>query len=644
MRNKNNSNRSAVISALDRFSAYFYKKLPESFVANLFTKKHFGQKNGLFSKLFDKIGFKRRISIPFKRFLAKNTDNSFILSGFKRIIKLIPLIQIKCIGLFYFAFGLSAALTYLLQISLSSNNPSQTILIVAAMCCLSGGILSGSQKNCYRALSESRILSTLMFKLLGLNRNDVLINATGIGKGGAFFVCGLLFGIIGSFTSVVFTALLFPALICLYSMFAFPESGAVSLFLVIPFLTSYQLSVICAIIFFAWILKLLRGKRILHLASIDICVLLFAVTVLFGGIVSVSPKASMSLALTYLSMLGAYFATVNLMRTPEWIKRCAAALSVSFGISLTAGVLGQLVELIPSNRAGIFDEIMSQELLTLFSFNPMLIYMAVATLPIILLKTGMKHESPAKVIIFLTVIASIACFIFGRSRSGLISALIGMVILLLLVSKRSFTFLVPAAIVLPALISVLPSSVISFITGFITSERFSSSYRHGVTKTIERILCDSFAGGIGLGDKAFEKIYPLYANTSSQGIPKISGLYTHITVSLGITGLIIFAVFIIALLRMYFRYYAESNGECSSLKATATASFTGICSLLVMGLVDHIWSRPPSFMLFWLLVALLTSCIKTFENERYARPLDGPALEIDCNSLNCNSKRKDHVL
>ena len=643
MRNKNNS-KSALISALDRFSSYFYKKLPESFVANLFTKKHLTKKDGLFSILFDKISFKKRISIPFKRFLAKNTDNSLILSGFKRIIKIIPLIQIKCVGLFYFAFGLSAALTYLLQISLSSNKESEAILIVSAMCCLSGGILSGSQKNCYRALSESKILSTLLFKLLGINRSDSLINADGIGKGGAFFVCGLIFGVIGSFSSVIFAALLFPVLICLYAMFAFPESGAVTLFLTIPFLTSYQLSVLCAIIFFAWILKLSRGKRTLHFTSVDICVLLFSLTVLFGGIVSVSPKSSISLSFTYLSMMGAYFAAVNLIRTPEWIKRCAAAISISFGTSLTAGVLGRLVKLVPSNRIEIFDDIMPQELQTLFSFSPMLIYMAVATLPIILLKAGMKRDSSMKTVIFLTVIASVACFIFGRSRSGLISAFIGMVILLLLVSKRSFTFLVPTVVILPAIISVLPSGIISFITRFITSDRFSSSYRHGVTQTINRILTDSFAGGIGLGDKAFEKIYPLYANTSSQGIPKIGSLYTHITVSLGITGLIIFSIFVIALLRKYFTYYSESKCDNSSLNATATASFSGICSLLVMGLVDHIWSSPSVFMLFWLLAALLVSCIKTSESERYALPLDGPALEIDCNRLNCNSKRKDHVL
>ena len=147
-------------------------------------------------------------------------------------------------------------------------------------------------------------------------------------------------------------------------------------------------------------------------------------------------------------------------------------------------------------------------------------------------------------------------------------------------------------------------------------------------------------GGIGLSEGAFSKIYPLYTNDLSQKITHTLDLYSQITVSLGISGLIIFILFIAQLLRRYFSYITACDGDDASLKATTVSMFAGLSALLIMGLTDYIWLSPSVFLLFWLMTALFMASIRTAEDDRYTALADGPTLEIDTHTLNHFSKSK----
>ena len=136
------------------------------------------------------------------------------------------------------------------------------------------------------------------------------------------------------------------------------------------------------------------------------------------------------------------------------------------------------------------------------------------------------------------------------------------------------------------------------------------------------------------------KIYPLYTNDLSMTMTHASSLYSQIIVSLGISGLIIFFIFIAQLLRKYFSYITLSRHDDTELKNTVIATFAGLSSLLIMGFIDHIWLSPSVFFMFWLMTALFSASIKTAESERYSMPSDEPTLELDCKTLNHFSKRK----
>ncbi len=632
-------NESVTVSLLDRFSSYVYKKMPESASARLLVgseKKY----DGLFSKLSDKLKFNKRISLPLKRHIAKGFDGSVILTRLMELINLIPLIQLKCVGVFYFGLGLFNAIAYLIRSNLPGASLDITVFYISVLAAFFGGILSSSQKTCYAAFTESRILSYVAFKLLGLKPNTAYNDADGIGRTAKFFFGGVIGGAVSVFIPPIYVMLAVPVLLVLYALFAFPESGAVALFLSVPFLTSRQLAVFSALLTLSWLVKLLRGKRIFKISFLDITVIIFGISVFFGGVVSVSAKESAELSRVLLSMMAGYFAVSNLIRTPEWIKKCAGAFILSFSLSLAFGIIGWGIRLLPTGRTDILVEILPSGMLSLFSFNSLLIHTAVAILPMILISTLPKRSFNSVLAALIATSGSVFCFIFGESRSALVSALVGAVILLMLVSRRSLTFLIPAAIVVPTVIVLLPSSVTSQLTDLLSLDSAAVAYRQGINDTTLKIISDSFIGGIGLGDAAFAKIYPLYTSATSEAIPHAHGLYSQITVSLGIMGLLSFALTAAALLRRYFSYISLSARDGAEIKAIVISSFTGIISLLIMGTVDYIWFNPSVFLVFWLLLALFSSAVRTAEHERYVRPSDGPSLDIDCETLSTFGKEE----
>lgn len=638
-KNKPSKKKSSIFSFLSRFSEYIYSKMPDSLSARLLIGKK-KRDNGLFSKLISKIDFKKRVSLPVKRYIAKSFDNSFILGYLKQLVSKIPFIQLKCIGLFYFSFGLYSTIVNLITMNLVSNTGDYLHLYLSAGSCVVGGLLCASHKNCYAAFFESKIFSRIFLGFFKIPTNNTFLRGDSIGRPTYFLIAGIIAGVLGSLTSVQFILLLFPTILALYAVFAFPESGAVALFLALPFLSYEQLGAFALLVTLSWFIKLIRGKRVFKFTALDLSVLAFAFVIFLGGIISVSPKESSELSYLLLSMLGAYFAVSNLLRTVEWIKKCGAALVISFAISLIASVLGKAIQLLPATAGEVVGEIFSGSVLPLTSINPMFIHMAVAVIPLMMLRSAASKKLPKTTWAVIAVLLTLITLFVGGSRSGALAIIIGITLLLMLVSNKSLSYIIPAIIIIPLVIALLPSSVTAAVNKLFSFDGTIASYRQTVNLTTNKMIFDSFFGGIGLGESAFVKIYPLYTNDLSMQLTHTSSLYSQILVSLGISGLIVLIVFIALLLKKYFSYITLSRDDDPDLRNTVIATFAGLSALLIMGFIDHIWQSPSVFLMFWLIAALFSASIKTAEAERYSMPSDEPTLELDCKTLNHFSNQK----
>jgi len=136
-------------------------------------------------------------------------------------------------------------------------------------------------------------------------------------------------------------------------------------------------------------------------------------------------------------------------------------------------------------------------------------------------------------------------------------------------------------------------------------EDSSISFRMNVYQSSMKMAKDNIVIGIGPGNSTFKLVYGLYM------VPGYSGLGAYsvpleITVEQGLIGLIIFlSLLFVAKIRTLL---VIDNPACSIEKKIILCTlFTGIAGCMAYGIFDTIWYRPAVNLVFWFLMASLST-------------------------------------
>jgi len=219
----------------------------------------------------------------------------------------------------------------------------------------------------------------------------------------------------------------------------------------------------------------------------------------------------------------------------------------------------------------------------------------------------------------LMVVSHLACLFFTQSRGGWLGAVAVLVTFVALsyiwwqpyLSPFWQTWLLPTAIavltvvVLVALVGIAPLRlrIVSIFAGRSDS---SNNFRINVWEGVKSMIWDRPLLGIGPGNSAFNKIYPLYMRPKYTALSAYS-IYLEILVETGILGFttMIWLMTVtfsegLALLRS-FRNQLDRQG------LWVLAAIAAMVGLMVHGFVDTVWYRPPISSLWWLMMALIAS-------------------------------------
>ena len=622
--------RSVIFSLLLRFSDCLRKKFAESFFGYLLCGSYRHENESVSEFVSRKLRFKQRAYIPFKRFMAKNVEKSFIIRKIDTNLKKVPNTYLKTLGTFIFSFGLFVSISFLVKkfaFSLSDTNIFQLYLgIVFAFL---GGIITSSSKKISEAINESKILSFLLFSVLGLKKLPVSHDSKHTGRGNIAFLIGIAVGMLTFIVSPYFILLAFLFIILGYLILKTPECGVVCIFLTLPFLSTVNVSVLCAFVTFSWLLKLIRGKRTLSMNALDLSVLTFAAVIFLGGIISVTPDESLKLALLYLCLMSGYFLTVNLIKTSAWLFRCIKALIFSLSITAFIGVFQYLLGLAP--HAWLDNTVFSfipARTVSLFENPNVLAEFIVLTIPFVVVCVVGSNKGNVK-FGFATLFAiSLLCLIFTWSRGGWIAAIFGGMVLLLLYSKKTLALLFASLFFLPFAPMFLPSAISQRLLSSFSNFDSSINYRMGIWSGVDKMISDCFASGIGIGESAFRKVYPLYSLQAIENAPHAHNLYSQIIVSVGILGLILFIAVLLVFIRHFASYYSHATGDDRRLKLSSVAGFSGVIAFLVQGFTDYVWYNNRIFLLFWLMLGITSAAIRTGEKERIYREPEGISIDL----------------
>lgn len=193
---------------------------------------------------------------------------------------------------------------------------------------------------------------------------------------------------------------------------------------------------------------------------------------------------------------------------------------------------------------------------------------------------------------------ALLCLIFTQSRGCWVGIILVAVVFALLIDKRLVALGIIGMMFVPM---VLPESIINRFTSIGNMGDSSTSYRVHIWLGTLRMLKDYWWNGVGLGEGAFNNIYPFYAYNATTAHHS-HNLYLQIIVESGIGGLLTFiAGMAISLKKMLVGYIV---GKKSMYGILCAAIIAGLLGCLLQGMFDYLWYNYRVFAIFWMVIGL----------------------------------------
>ena len=630
---------SIILTALDRFCAYIYHLIKTGFFGYIFSGYPGEMKAPLFSRIrTSKIA---RHSAEVRYGLCRRLETSVIINGFVFFLRYLLGCRLKIYGTFFASFGVYTAFTAFLYSMFSGETSSIAAHpdILPALVMLFASIpLVMSKRTLSQALLES-LIGRVLLRVTGFAPEDV---AETRGEGGHLTTALLLGGICGAMTyavSPLWILLGMAALLWLYLVLIRPELGVLTLFFAMPLFPTMLLGAVTAYTFLCYCIKLFRGKRILRIEPIDITAIAFGVLLFFGGTVSLSEQ-SLKPALLMVCFLLGYFLTVGLITTRAWLVRCSVACVLSatlvslYGIFLYFGGGGY------SSSAWLDSEMFSgiagRAVATLENPNMLGEYL-ILILPIAVGMLIGRGEGLRRIPAFFCIGIMGICLILTWSRGAWLGLIFAALLFLFMWHRRSVWLVLAGIAALPILPAILPASIVSRFTSIGNMGDSSTSYRVYIWRATINMIEDNLATGIGIGEGAWDRLYPLYSYLGVEAAPHSHNLYLQIWLEIGIVGLLMFLAFLFLLYQSGLTLFSRLAGDSElvtpdlsgsmirqnlseglsvseemrrskvQLRLSTAAPLCGIFAVLVQGMTDYAWYNYRLYLMFWLICGLASA-------------------------------------
>ncbi len=463
----------------------------------------------------------------------------------------------------------------------------------------------------YALIMKSGISGFILKKVIGI-REASIKNELLESHGGKAFFLGMLIGLTTLILppTVLFVAVAFALLSAL--IINIPEFGLIISILSLPFLTltsspTKMILILSIILVIGTVLKLIRGKRVLKFEISDLWILVFMLLVFLGGVASVGGFASVASATTFTVLGLVYFATVVLVKSEETLERCLNAFMFSSSVVSLIGIIEWLLGQGQSiwHDKIVFDSISGRVVSLWENPNVLAEFLLVAvfiSFGCMFGKKGVKRKMPA----FLSLVLSLSCLVLTWSRGAWLSLAIAAILMLLILSPKTFPCIAVAACIGFVSFSFLPEAFSERVLSIFTASDSSSVYRINIWKGVSKLARKYFFTGVGVGETAFSEVYPSVALEGVEAVPHTHNLFLQILVELGIFGLIIFIIAMLTLFRSGFSLFRKKSMKNSS-SVTVLSFMAAITALLINGMTDYVWYNYRIYFLFWFVAGLITA-------------------------------------
>jgi putative inorganic carbon (hco3(-)) transporter len=229
-----------------------------------------------------------------------------------------------------------------------------------------------------------------------------------------------------------------------------------------------------------------------------------------------------------------------------------------------------------------------------------------------------------------------ACLYFTDSRGGWIAMVALSAALLVLLYlwfmdriPRLWRILLPVitvgglvAVFAVAFIFVEPLRI-RILSIFAGREDSSNNFRINVYEAVHEMIRDRPIIGIGPGNSAFNKIYPLYMRPKYTALSAYS-IYLETAVETGYIGLSCLIWLIVVTITQGIRQMLRLRVERAPQGMWIIGAIAAMAGILTHGAVDTVWYRPEISTLWWLLLAIVASQYEDITSKIADQPVKVP--------------------
>ena len=556
-------------------------------------RSFFGKK---LNKVFGGAAFREKISRPFKLTISREIENSAVFNAVNRLFAFLLCLPLRMYGAFLFVYAGGNAVIGTVKHYLESGEIFSLGAVIPFACCALLSfilLLSGKGKSLAGAVLDSRILSALLFDLLGLN-NDFFENRRCVDGN---YLIVLLLAVCASLPSIFISPYIVPVVLLwiLFVRLSFcsPESALIFLILAFPVIPQTPMFACVLIVLISYTVKLLRSKRNFRAGFFGLIMLFFSILALFGTLMT-AQKGEIGFG-TYFSALACFFLSRMLLDRREWIRRASAAFALAAVLCAVWTVAQFGISFIPAKYKVILSS------LTLYktpfgmrSFESMGIVVS-AGLPVLITRRKKEKKTTRKLLTVLGVILLIAAAVVSRSPAAWIALIAAPV--LLFVRNRPAS-VIPLSILIAGgavvYVFVIPTFITSYIDGFSTG--LSVSLQSVLTSLRESAA--HFFIGVGEG-----------------GVLSGGNIYTHILTANGAAGLL-FLLFVVVGTFAYAYMAVHKNDMVSPQLRQLSFGFSAAAgALLTAGIFCDLWNDPKCMYVLFGLLGMIFACGRALLRE-----------------------------
>ena len=555
-----------------------------------------------------------------RRKLSLAIDKSVLIAFFERIPEHMLGLNMRVYGTFFLVFGLYSVGMALLKYVIVGDLVDTNAFIAGALMAIVAIPMMFVKKSLAWVLRNSSVCNLIFVRLLRIHDDKFYLRKErDNSRYSGALVLGMLFGMITYVVSPVKLITLGIMLITVGVVFSLPEVGIMAMLATIPFLSAFHhptliLSSGVFLTLISYFVKYIRGKRTMRYGFIGVFVALFSGVTLLGGVVSVGGTESLKTALGYFIILQVFNLIINLFRTRDDCRHALSVMAVSGIVAAWYGVIQYIMGRTTQNWIDTEMFAYIEGRATSFFDNPnvfgtYLILLLPFAFVFMLYSVGAKKK-------FLSLF-SIAIFVLALvwtwSRGAWLGAIVGTVIFFLIFSYKTLPILLAGGLSLPVIGYMLPQNVVDRFLSIGNMGDSSTYYRVYTWRGVMRMLRQVWISGVGVGQSAFEQVYPMFAYVGMEATPHAHNLIMHIMSETGIAGVLSITVVMVLFAQICISAIVTLSGE---ERMTVTAGLCGILSMLVMGLADNIWYNYRVFFAFWCVMALTVAYIKAIKRER----------------------------